>query len=49
MLYSRQGQYAKAESLFQQALALREKALGPEHPDVATSLENYALCLRYGL
>ena len=46
MLYSRQEQYAKAESLFQQALALQEKALGPEHHNVATSLENYASLLR---
>ena len=27
-------------------MAIREKALGPEHSDVATSLEDYALCLR---
>ena len=45
-LYDDQGQYAKAEPLYQRALAIREKALGPEHPDVATCLENYALLLR---
>ena len=28
------------------ALAIREWALGPEHPAVATSLENYATLLR---
>jgi len=28
------------------ALAIREEALGPEHLDVATSLENYACLLR---
>ncbi len=27
-------------------MAIREKALGPEHPDLATSLENYAALLR---
>jgi Tetratricopeptide repeat len=27
-------------------LAIQEKAFGPEHPDVATSLENYASLLR---
>jgi hypothetical protein len=27
-------------------LAIREKALGPEHPGVATCLENYAFLLR---
>jgi tetratricopeptide (TPR) repeat protein len=32
MLYSRQGQYAKAEPLYQRALAIWEKALGPDHP-----------------
>jgi tetratricopeptide (TPR) repeat protein len=30
--------YAKAESLYQRALAILEKALGPDHPDVAWSL-----------
>ncbi len=28
------------------ALAIREEALGPEHPHVAQSLENYAALLR---
>ena len=37
---------AEAEPLFQRALAIREQALGPEHPDVATGLENYAALLR---
>jgi hypothetical protein len=41
-VYYTQGQYAKAEPLFQRALAILEKALGPEHPAVVTSLENYA-------
>ena len=36
-------QYAKAEPLFQRALQIREKALGPEHPDVANSLNNLAM------
>jgi Tetratricopeptide repeat len=35
-----------AEPLYQRALAIREKALGPEHPNVATCLENYASLLR---
>jgi tetratricopeptide (TPR) repeat protein len=35
-------QYREAEPLFERALAIREKALGPEHPNVATCLENYA-------
>ena len=41
-LYNAQGQYAKAEPLYQRSLAIREKALGPEHPDVANSLNNLA-------
>ncbi len=36
------GEYAQAEPLFQRSLAIREKALGKEHPDVATSLNNLA-------
>ncbi len=38
--------YAEAEPLYQRSLAIWENALGPEHPDVATSLENYAALLR---
>jgi hypothetical protein len=30
-----QGRYTEAEPLHQRALAIREKTLGPEHPDVA--------------
>jgi tetratricopeptide (TPR) repeat protein len=37
------GRYADAEHLYQRALAIREKVLGPEHPDVATSLNNLAM------
>jgi tetratricopeptide (TPR) repeat protein len=37
--------YAGARPLFERALAIREKALGPEHPDTATSLNNLALLL----
>jgi hypothetical protein len=40
------GHYARAESLFEWALAIQERTLGPDHPDVATSLENYADILR---
>jgi len=34
--------YAEAEPLFQRALGIYEKALGPEHPYVATGLNNLA-------
>ena len=37
------GRYAEAVPLAQKALAIREKALGPEHPDMATTLNNLAL------
>jgi hypothetical protein len=45
VLYHVQGLYAKAEPLYQQALAIQKKALGLEHPDVAATLENYAKLL----
>jgi tetratricopeptide (TPR) repeat protein len=35
-LYYFQGRYAEAERVYQRALAIHEKALGPEHPEVAT-------------
>ena len=41
------GKYAAALPLAQQSLAIREKALGPNHLDVATSLNHLAM-LRYG-
>ncbi len=46
VLYKNQGRYTEAEPLYKRALAIFEKALGPEHPSVATSLENYAVLLR---
>ena len=42
VLYDSMGDYAKAEPLYRRALAIHEKALGPEHPDTATSLNNLA-------
>src|SRR5271157_815653 len=36
------GDYAGAEPLNRRALAIDEKALGPDHPDVANSLNNLA-------
>ena len=37
-----QGRYSEAIPLAQRALAIREKALGPDHSDVAASLNNLA-------
>ena len=45
-LYRDQGKYAEAEPLFKRALAIDEKALGPDHPTVATIAENLARTLR---
>ena len=45
-LYRALGNYAEAEPLYKRAMAIREKALGPDHPDVAMSLENLAVLYR---
>ena len=37
-----QGKYAEAEPLHKRSLAIWEKALGKDHPNVATSLNNLA-------
>ena len=39
-LYEKQGRHADSEPLFKRALAIYEKAGGPEHPAVATLLNN---------
>ena len=44
-LYQDLGNYTEAEPLYRRALAIMEKAVGPEHPNVAASLENYAVLL----
>ena len=41
------GDYAKAEPLFQRAVKIDEKALGSDHPDTATALNNLALLYRF--
>ncbi len=43
MLYEKQGRYSDAEPLHKRSLAIREKALGLEHPDVALSLNDLAV------
>jgi tetratricopeptide (TPR) repeat protein len=37
------GEYAKAEPLYEEALEIAQKVLGPEPPHTATSFENLAL------
>ena len=41
-----QGNYDEAGKLYERSLAIREKALGPNHPDVAESLNNTARLLK---
>ena len=41
-LYKAQGKYAEATPLYRRSLTILEKALGPEHPNVATSLNGLA-------
>jgi len=43
--YRMRRDYAAAEPFYRRALAAQEKALGPEHLDVATTLEAYAAIL----
>ena len=42
-LYDAQGKHAEeTESLYKRALAIDERSLGPNHPDVAADLNNLA-------
>ncbi|HTU21163.1 MAG TPA: tetratricopeptide repeat protein, partial [Gemmataceae bacterium] len=43
ILYWSMGAYAKAETLYRQALDIYKQALGDKHPDYATSMDNLAL------
>ena len=43
LLWLDAGQYAKARTPLERALGIREKTLGPEHLDAATSFNNLAL------
>ena len=43
--YDEQGKYAEAEPLYERSQAIREKALGLDHPDVASSLNHRARLL----
>jgi hypothetical protein len=42
VLYQELGRNAEAEPLATRALAIREKALGADHPHVATAIHNLA-------
>jgi tetratricopeptide (TPR) repeat protein len=43
---NRSGKSKEAEPILLQALEIRKKALGPEHPDVATSLNNLGFYMK---
>jgi CHAT domain-containing protein/Tfp pilus assembly protein PilF len=43
LLYDTQDNFEQAEVLYKRSLDIRERALGPDHPDVAQSLEMLAL------
>ena len=45
-LYRSQGGYDDAEPLFERSLAINEKALGPEHPSVASTMNKLAALYR---
>jgi tetratricopeptide (TPR) repeat protein len=42
-IYEKQGRHGEAETIYQNALDIKEKALGPNHPHVATCLNNLAM------
>ena len=46
-VYQAQGKYAEAESLYQRALVINEKALGPEHPHTVNNLNDLAVLYKY--
>ena len=39
-------EYAQAKKMYERALAIDEAALGPDHPNVATRLNNLGLVLK---
>ena len=45
-LYRDQGKYEQAEPLYQHALSINERALGPQHPTTQTIRANYTRLLR---
>ena len=45
-LYLRQHRYAQAEPLYKRALAIWEKTLRPDHPQIGDTLEEYTQLLR---
>ena len=46
LLFYTKARYSEAEPLYRRALAIDEKRSGPDHPNVATDLNNLALLLK---
>jgi len=46
MVYERLGQFPQADSILVRALALQRSALGPQHPDVASTLDHLGIVRR---
>jgi len=46
LVYQSQGKYTEAEPLYNQALDIFKRALGPDHPYVAIVCENIEKCLK---
>ena len=44
--FQAQGKLSECEPLYQRCITIREKAQGPDHPDLATNLNNLAELLR---
>ena len=43
IMYNQQGEHARAQPLYERALAIWEAAYGPNHPDVAHTLTDLAV------
>ena len=46
-LLSQRGRYSEAEPAYREAIALLESAFGANDPEVATPLNNLAVCYKY--
>jgi tetratricopeptide (TPR) repeat protein len=47
IVYSKEGRYGDAEALGSQALEIRRRVLGPEHPETLSSMNNLAIVYQY--
>jgi hypothetical protein len=47
LLRTQQQAWSQAESLYREALGIYEAALGPDHPDIAPVLHEYAGVLKH--